>query len=84
MLRVTIDFVGPPRLEHLREFCIIQVERLDDDPGGERKYAVVEGRDPTGKQPLGFVQHRRDHGAGVLTAKAIMLIEKFRAEHNIR
>ena len=62
-----IDVV-PFGIESVRECLgtvrITQVEKHDDDPGGERTYEVVGARKTT-------VRHHRKDGALVLVAKAL-------------
>lgn len=66
-LEVTIAVI-PHGDEALRETLgtirITQVERHDDDPGGDRTYSVIGARSSR-------VRHRRADGALVLVAKAL-------------
>lgn len=66
-LEVRIDVV-PHGIEAarktLRIITITQVEKLDDDPGGERIYEVRGTR-------TARIQHARKDGAGALAAKAL-------------
>lgn len=78
MMRVTVEVVplgDEVRCTTVETLTIVQVERYDKDPGGDRGYAVWKGTD-TNATPDAWVRHWRRDGAAVLAAKALEAISE--------